>query len=52
MMPNTITNSTAITPTNTSATLALIVKARSIEPNTMNGLRRNSRKKRFVPFCT
>ena len=52
IMPNTITQSTGITPTNTSAAWASMVKAMIMAPNTTKGDRSSRRRHRFTPLCT
>ena len=52
MIPNTISASTGIAATNTSAAFTSIVNAIIIAPNTINGERRNSRSTMLIPFCT
>ena len=51
-MPKTMTASTGIATTKTSAALTSIVNAIIIAPNTINGERKNRRSTRLTPFCT
>ena len=51
MMPNTTSDSAAMTATKISALRVSIVKAMIIAPNTTNGERKNSRSVMFTPVC-
>ena len=52
MMPNTTTDKSGMVTTKIQAARAFTVNAMTIAPATTKGLRRNSRRKRFRPFCT